>query len=228
MCFSATASFAAGIGLTGIGLATLSLAPTWRERPFAAIPLLFGLQQLIEGALWLALAAGDEAGRACYTAGFLGISEVLWPLWAPFAVWLIEPDGWRRRGMALCGAAGATIALALLYGLATQFEPATLKDGHIFYGFPHYDWFRNTNLLIPSMSLYATATCLSLLLASDRTVRLFGVLVTAALAATFAAYEEWLISVWCFFAAALSVVIAVWAVRRRAAAAAALRPLALG
>lgn len=78
MCFSATASFAAGIGLTGIGLATLSLAPTWRERPFAAIPLLFGLQQLIEGgAPWLALAAGDEAGRACYTAGFLGISEVL-------------------------------------------------------------------------------------------------------------------------------------------------------
>ena len=58
MCFSATASFAAGIGLTGLGLVTVWRVPEPRQRPFAALPLLFGLQQLTEGALWLALQSG--------------------------------------------------------------------------------------------------------------------------------------------------------------------------
>lgn len=217
MCFSATASFAAGIGLTGVGLATTALAPSHRARPFAAIPLLFGLQQLTEGGLWLALDGGDAAAQSCFTAGFLSFAEIIWPVYAPLAVWLIEPVSWRRRAMALCLAAGTVIALALLYGLVTQFQPAVLKDGHIFYGFPHYNWFRDANLLIPSMTLYAVATCLSLTLASDRLVALFGVCIAAALAFTFYAYEEWLISVWCFFAAALSVIVAVWVSRERAA-----------
>lgn len=53
MCFSATASFAAGAGLLVVGAITLRQARRRAEMPFAAIPLLFGIQQLIEGALWL-------------------------------------------------------------------------------------------------------------------------------------------------------------------------------
>lgn len=54
MCFSAAASFIAGVSLTTIGVVTLKKARNRAEIPFASIPLLFGIQQLIEGTLWLA------------------------------------------------------------------------------------------------------------------------------------------------------------------------------
>jgi len=215
MCFSATASFTAGFALSALGLATLALAPAPRDRAFAAIPLLFGLQQLTEGALWLALQSDAPVLRSCLTAGFTGFAEVLWPLWAPLAVWLIEPEPRRRQAIALCGAAGVVVAMALLFGLVTDFAPAELRDGHIFYGLAHYNWFRDTHLLVPLMALYVLATCVAPLLSSDRLVATFGAAVTASLVATFYAAAEYLVSVWCFFAALLSVLVAVWVAGRR-------------
>ena len=53
MCFSETASFLAGTGLSVLGVATLRATQRRSEIPFAAIPLMFGLQQMVEGALWL-------------------------------------------------------------------------------------------------------------------------------------------------------------------------------
>ena len=53
MCFSATASFSAGVVLIGLGTLTLRAASHPRELLLAAIPLLFGMQQVIEGAIWL-------------------------------------------------------------------------------------------------------------------------------------------------------------------------------
>ena len=60
MCFSATASFSTGALLLGIGTLTLRsalAAHQQRELPFAAIPLLFATQQLIEGMIWLTVSA---------------------------------------------------------------------------------------------------------------------------------------------------------------------------
>lgn len=48
MCFSAPVSFSAGAVLLGLGSAKRP-----RELPFAAIPLLFAIQQLSEGVIWL-------------------------------------------------------------------------------------------------------------------------------------------------------------------------------
>ena len=53
MCFSATASFSAGVVLLGLGTLTLKSARGRRELPLAAIPLLFAIQQLTEGVIWL-------------------------------------------------------------------------------------------------------------------------------------------------------------------------------
>ena len=44
MCFSASASFIAGTTLSGIGVAAPTRVESKNERPFAAIPLLFGIQ----------------------------------------------------------------------------------------------------------------------------------------------------------------------------------------
>jgi len=54
---------------------------------------------------------------------------------------------------------------------------------------------------------YVAAMGLPLLLSSERTVFVFGVIVLAGLVVAYAVYWEALISVWCFFAAAASVAI---------------------
>ena len=61
MCFSATASFSAGAVLTGLGAVSLSKASSPREYPFASIPLLFGIQQITEGFVWLSMTHPDYA-----------------------------------------------------------------------------------------------------------------------------------------------------------------------
>ena len=53
MCFSAAASLAAGGTLSVVGGLTLAKVKNKSELPFASIPLLFGIQQAIEGAVWL-------------------------------------------------------------------------------------------------------------------------------------------------------------------------------
>ena len=52
MCFSATASFTAGTLVLGIGAVTMKSVRKPGELPYAAIPMLFALQQLIEGVIW--------------------------------------------------------------------------------------------------------------------------------------------------------------------------------
>lgn len=214
MCFSATASFAAGFVLTGIGAACLARAPDRRSLPFAAIPLLFGLQQAVEGGLWLALYDREAATAACFATGFSAFSQVLWPLYVPLAVWLIEPDARRRRLIALCGAAGAIVGLGLLYGLIRLPVTGELVDGHIFYRSDHFDALYNAGLFAPASLLYVAATCVSLMLASDRLVNAIGAAMALGFTLTLAFYETWLISVWCFFAAMLSTLIWVWVQRR--------------
>ena len=53
MCFSASASFIAGTSLSAVGVAALRNTKARSEQPLAAIPLLFGIQQLAEGVIWL-------------------------------------------------------------------------------------------------------------------------------------------------------------------------------
>lgn len=55
MCFSATASFTAGTALSAVGGLTLRKSRGKAELPLALVPLMFGIQQLSEGVLWVSL-----------------------------------------------------------------------------------------------------------------------------------------------------------------------------
>jgi 1,4-dihydroxy-2-naphthoate octaprenyltransferase len=57
------------------------------------------------------------------------------------------------------------------------------------------------------MTLYLMSTTLSLFLSTYRTVKVFGVLALLSFAAAYSFYTIWFISVWCFFAALLSVLV---------------------
>jgi hypothetical protein len=201
MCFSAEASFVTA-GITGaIGIISLVRVNEARELPFAATPLLFALQQTVEGLLWLNLpsAPGGWLSTAL-TFLYLLFAEAFWPLYAPLAVWLIEPSVHRRSLMVVCLGVGAGVGMYLLWWLLGHPHVATIQDGHIVY----VTEYRHTDAIGVA---YLSATGLPLLLSSQRTVVALGGIVLAGLVVAYAFYWEAFVSVWCFFAAAASVVI---------------------
>ncbi len=200
MCFSATASFTAGTFLLGFGALTLQSARYRREIPFAAIPLLFAVQQLVEGVIWLTFSHEAPVLNTVMTHLYSFFSHVLWPVYVPVAVLLLEPPGRRRPALLAFTAAGMLVGVYLLY-ILIEFPVISRPTGqHVEYLSPHF-------FAAVAMTLYLLSTTVSPLLSSHRAVRLFGVLALLSFGAANYFYATWFISVWCFFAALLSVVV---------------------
>lgn len=201
MCFSATASFATATVIGALGAAALSQTHDRREIPLAAMPLFFATQQAAEGGLWLALGADDGGALApVFTHVFLIFALIFWPIYAPWSAYAIEIDPMRRRAIALCFVLGGAVALYFVGQLLSYPHGATIAGGHIRYGIGR------TPLSVGGF--YVVATTLPLLLSSFEAVAWLGLIILTGSAVTFLAYEEAFISVWCFFAAAASIVIA--------------------
>ena len=203
MCFSATASFSAGALLLGIGTLTLRSARATRQRralPFAAIPILFAIQQLIEGVIWLTFTEEVTRLNAVMTHVYAFFSHVLWPVVVPVAVLLMEPRGWRGRVLIPFVAAGAAVGVYLLYVLVAYPIVSRPTGQHIEYVSPHF-------YAAVTMTLYLLSTAISPLLSTHRMVVVFGALALLSFGAAYAFYATWFISVWCFFAALLSAVV---------------------
>jgi hypothetical protein len=202
MCFSATASFSAAAALLVIGVTTCKSARTASEYPFAAIPVLFAIQQFVEGVLWLGFSNDQPALVAAMTYAFVLFSHVLWPVLVPLAVLLIEPPGPRRRALQVFVAGGVVVSAGLLIDIAAHGVVSRPSGHHIEYVMPY-------ELAELGMSLYLLSTSISLLVSSRRAAKVFGLLALLSFGATAIAYETWLVSVWCYFAALMSVVV-VW------------------
>jgi hypothetical protein len=201
MCFSAPVSFVAAAVLLAVGAVAVRRTRRAAEWAFALIPAWFGVQQLMEGGLWLTLAQPQQAClNTVLTQGFSAFSQVIWPIYIPLAVWLLEPAGWRRSAIGLLALAGAVVSLYLLWYLLRVPAVAQVQGQHIAYIFPHFHQPLAT-------ALYLLGACVSPLLSHFRVVRWFGLLATFSLLTTALAYSQWFISVWCFFAALLSSVI---------------------
>lgn len=201
MCFSAPASFAAAAITGAIGLASVAKAEERRALPLAAMPVLFSAQQFIEGLLWLQLPVAPEGAEAsALTLLFLLFAVVLWPVYAPVSVLLVEPAGWRRVVMGALALAGGIIAIYFIDALLVHEHRASILGGHIFYEVPRRSppWVAVT---------YLVATCVPLLISSHRPVQVLGAIVTAGALISYAFYWQAFASVWCFFAAAASIVL---------------------
>lgn len=205
MCFSATASFVAGGALSVAGGFTLAQAKTKNELPFATIPLLFGVQQIIEGVVWLSFSHPLLSIIATYT--FSMFSHVLWPILVPISVLLLETDPTRKKILYVISGIGLSVGIYLLYFILTDGVVAHVVNSSIAYHSPHL-------YLVPVMTLYFIATGVSSLFSSHKVINLFGVvtLVSAFIAGWF--FTETFISVWCFFAAILSVLV-FWHFKRK-------------
>ncbi|MGH6769767.1 MAG: DUF6629 family protein [Xanthobacteraceae bacterium] len=204
MCFSATASFAAAAVVGGVGVVTLREAVRSGHRrllPIAAFPMLFAAQQLVEGLLWLDLFRTEPGTcRPFLTHAFLAYAEVFWPVFAPLAVWLIEPARWRRRVMLVCLGIGTALGGYLLFKMIANPYTASVVDEHIVYGngvaYPR-------GIEIP----YVLATTISLLLSSHRMIQLLAAVILMGFGVAYVSFHASYISVWCFFAAVASVLV---------------------
>lgn len=209
MCFSAEASFAAATTTSVLGVYCLSRSRGSREWLIAAMPLVFGAQQAVEGLLWLSLPAG-AAGCASsgLTLGFLSIAHGVWPVYASLAALLAEPSGRRRRLMAANLALGAGLAGYLMWGLITHAPQASLARRHIIYstGQPEP---------VGVAMVYLGVICLPLLLSSRSGVAAMGVIVLFGAIAAFIFYDAGFQSIWCYFAALASLMLAFDFRRRR-------------
>jgi K+ transporter len=184
------------LALLAIGVVTVRNTRNVVEVPYAAIPLLFAMQQLIEGGLWHQLPVQSCTTNAL-TIGYLLFSNVLWPVYVPVAVWLLEPRAARRRKIAWTVASGTAVSIFFLVAIITQPVTAAIEGMHIIYHIPHHHD-------AIAVAVYATATCLAPLLSSHKMVQLFGISLVGSMIVASILYFHWFASVWCFFAAILS------------------------
>ena len=103
--------------------------------------------------------------------------------------------------------AGSLVGLYLLATMVRVPIVARVTGHHILYDSPHF-------YVLATMALYLIGTSVSLMFSSHRRVKVFGAAAFASAVAAYAFYATWFISVWCFFAALLSVIVA-WHFRVR-------------
>ena len=132
---------------------------------------------------------------------------MLWPIYVPIAVLLLEPVQWRRRLLSALTLAGAASGPYLLYFLVTEPITSRVVGRHIAYISHHF-------YVGAVLTLYVLATCASPLVSSRPLVRWFGVATAMSFIAAYAAYAAWFISIWCFFAAGMSITVLLHFVRR--------------
>ncbi len=201
MCFSATASFIASGVIGSIGVATLRHVREPRALLFASVPMLFAVHQFTEGWVWLGL-DGRIGKLALDHVAFLFMlyAQGILPLLMPAAVALMEPPGWRRGVILGLTAIGALVCVWDVTGLIFLPSRCFIDQNSIAY--------RNHmtgNFWISC--LYILATCGALLLSTHRVVNWYGALNVVALTITEIVKQYAFASVWCFYAAIMSVMI---------------------
>ena len=188
-----------------MGAASIARATQSSTRLFAAIPLLFGLQQFAEGIVWATMnAPAHVALHEVAVVCFLALALVIWPLWAPLALWHIEPRGIRRRIQRSFFILGVIIAVVAAH-LLLRWEPFAVVAGRSI-DYQH----AKMGVAIPDFVLllaFAIPTVASFLVSTATMVRTIGMTLAVSLVLAFLIKQEALTSVWCFFAAVLSVMI---------------------
>jgi hypothetical protein len=201
MCFSATANFVGSGVLGAIGVVTLTKVKHKRELLFAALPTLFAIHQFIEGFVWLGLdgilspAVTHDMGAA-----FMLYAQGLLPFLLPLSVLLFEPDAKSRRRMQPFLVLGAATTLYILWALTAFPTQIYIRGNSIVY------INQATNNMTVAV-LYVIATCGSLFFSQIKMMVTFGVANLAIILVVMAFKRYAFTSLWCAYAAIVSVII---------------------
>lgn len=177
--------------------------------PLSVAPLLFGAQQLFEAGVWIGLGRGSPALVRTAALGFLFFAAALWPCWLPVAAAAIEERGTKRRRLYALAWVGLGFALTVYLPVAVRSD--ALRVAVVCHSL-RYDvsgvptgvralgWF--------GQALYLAAVSVPALLSRNRRVRPLGLGLIVSAAVSQLVFWYAFTSVWCFFAAVLSLDIA--------------------
>ncbi len=199
MCFSASASFTASIGLSLVGIIGLTQIKSRKQIPLAAVPFIFAFQQFIEGLLWINLQSeGSKSMSQLLGYIFMVVVGIVWPVFAP-ACFLPFADGTKAKRWLwalLCAATlGAIERVYFFY--TTPLEPEIVNCHINYYPVPL------TGFLMYAFVVLSPAFLIKM--KNNIYPKIFG---CAGLVLLFVAYgisEVCATSIWCFFGAVISV-----------------------
>ncbi|MDP3244975.1 MAG: hypothetical protein Q8M83_04980, partial [bacterium] len=200
MCFSASASFIAGSALSVVGAVAITKTKRRAEILFAMIPLLFGIQQIAEGFIWVSFRFDALSLNIVMTYIYSLFSHVLWPIFVPLAVGLLEVVPWRKKALSIFQFVGIAVSVYFLYFIVKFPIASQVVSKSIAYNSPHL-------YIIPVMIFYFAATCISSLFSSHKIINVFGITALLFAALVYRFYALSFVSVWCFSAAILSIMI---------------------
>lgn len=203
MCFSSTVSFSAGTILTVIAYASLKKTTKPNERFLAVIPLLFAVQQFSEGILWITLPNSNytQLEKIC-TEIFIFIAQIVWPIWVPLSIRQVEKNKFSRQLLTFFTGLGFIISLCLAWCFINYEIKAEINGYHISYQQTYPDIFKGF-----LGYFYVLVTILPPFFSSYSRMSLLGLAILISYFVTKMYYDNYLISVWCFFAAGISIIV---------------------
>ncbi len=201
MCFSPEADFSAGTAVAAVGVVTLRRVRVPRELIIGSLPLLLGAHQFVEGFVWLGLRGQVSSGLgAAARDAYVIFAHALLPALIPVGFLLLEPDRRRARWLWPWALTGAALGAYLLWQV-TAYPVGAEEQAHCI------DYTTHTPNSDPIAALYVAVTCLPALLSTRRHLRWFGALNLIGFAATAVVRADELTSLWCIYAAFVSVLI---------------------
>ncbi len=217
MCFSASASFAAGAALLPAGTycTQAALRKNVKYLPLALVPVAFGLQQFSEGAVWIGLHREDIALVRQASLIFMFFAVGFWPCWIPFSILLIETRRSMRWLLGLLTLVGLTwfwLYFSIAENPAEQLETQVVKHS-IRYEVGEIAAFQIAPRLFWRLA-YVAVICVSLALARfdngsgpQKASFWGGLLIAGLFLVSYFLYWHAFLSVWCFFAAVASLLL---------------------
>lgn len=207
MCFSATASFTVGSVLIPTGLWCVQKA--WKgDRhylPLAICPLAFGMQQSLEGLVWVGMGSQNPTLTAQAAIGFVFFSHGFWLCWIPLTASALETRPWVKQiwqGMVWAGVLYGAYMLIPLW-LNPNWLTIRVQERSLDYALQNV--FNNPLLGYWGRVIYIVTILTPLLLTRNAVVQGLGWLILGSLLVTSRFFEQGFISVWCFFAAISSI-----------------------
>lgn len=206
MCFSATASFSASAILVSVGAYCIykTCKQDIRYLPFGIMPLCYGIQQLLEGFVWVGFNSNNISMIKYASFGFLFFAFALWPALCPVSAAYVESKKSRKKLMKIFTVVGVTLGLLiyipLLYG-GTTFTTSIVKDSIL------YETSRPLLLKNIYTLLYMIIIIVPFVICSKIKVKVYGYLLLLSVIISFWKLYYAFFSIWCFMAAFLSMYI---------------------
>jgi len=168
---------------------------------FASIPLIFAVQQIAEGFLWVTLPNPAYASiQQVLTYIFMFFAQFFWPLWVPIAILLLEREDRRMKIQKALVGIGILVSFYAAYCLLMYHVQAKIIGYHITYKFDYPNPIGKYDGVF-----YFVATIVPPFFSHIKRMWMFGTTILISYIITAIFYEHYVVSVWCFFASIISI-----------------------